>query len=327
MTYPIIDMHCDLLLFLANDQKRTAYQKEVRSSIPQLQAGGIHTQTMAIYVPTGAGSARAASHQLAIFKTLPSLYPEFHFAHQTAKPNSIGIYPAIENASGLCEEGEDIKCLFQRLELMEERVRKPLYISLTWNTENRFGGGNFTQIGLKEDGKRLLEYLDKKKIAVDFSHASDPLARQVLEFIDKHAFDIPVIASHSNMRSQWDNPRNLPDDIAKEILRRGGVIGMNFISSFIGPKDGKAEISLAKHMEHLIKLGGEKQVCFGADFFYEGDIPIEFRKPVDDYFYEEFGDASVYGKVLGIYKKHLGLSDEALRGIAHTNFERFMKDK
>ena len=327
MTYHISDMHCDLLLFLNADPQRTAYQQEVRSSIPQLQAGGVKTQILAIYVPTEQGCAQWAANQLSIYQSLPSKYPELHFANQANDPHSIGIMHAIENASGICEENESIDLVFQRLKQMEKTVGMPLYMSLTWNTENRFGGGNFSKVGLKSDGKLLLDFLHQKQVAVDFSHASDALAYDVLNYIDQHSLKIQVIASHSNMRRQHDVPRNLPDDIAKEILRRGGIIGMNFIRSFIGPKDVPAEVSLLKHLEHVLKLGGEKQVCFGADFFYEGDIPEQFRKPVEEYFYPDFGDASVYGKVLGLYEKHLGLSFEILRGIASENFKFFIDRK
>ena len=110
-----------------------------------------------------------------------------------------------------------------------------MYVSFTWNMENRFGGGALTTVGLKDDGKRLLEVLATNRIAVDLSHASDRLAYDIFNYIDKHKLDMKVIASHSVMRAIHHAPRNLPDEIAKEIIKRKGIIGLNFIAKFIGP--------------------------------------------------------------------------------------------
>ncbi len=32
-----------------------------------------------------------------------------------------------------------------------------------------------TQVGLKEDGRKLLDYMDGKRVAIDLSHSSDAL--------------------------------------------------------------------------------------------------------------------------------------------------------
>lgn len=319
MNYQVADLHCDLLIFL-KEPHRTAYQPEVRASIPQLRAGNVKTQVLAIYVPSGKGSSHLALRQYQIYKTLSSQYPDDFSV--TPKESHIHVLLAIENGSGLVEEDDHLEKAFERIEMMEQEGAKPLYITLTWNTENRFGGGNCTKVGLKNDGKKMLDYLHEKNIAVDFSHTSDQLANDILNYIDKFQLKIPVLASHSNLRSIYDVPRNLPDEIAQEILRRKGIIGLNFIRSFIGPDSPN---NMAKHLEHLIKLGGEKQVCFGADFFYIGDIPPEFRKPDEEYFFSDFGDASVYGKTLSMFKSQLGASDSLLKGISHENFFAYLK--
>lgn len=319
MKRPVADLHCDLLTYLRNP-KHSAYDPQVRASIPQLRAGNVQTQVMAIYVPSGKGSSIWASEQYEVYKKLPEKYPEaFSFVKE---PGRIHVKLAIENACGIAEESDPLDKAFVAIEKMTEDGHKICYISLTWNTENRFGGGNFTQVGLKEDGKRLLEYLHGKGIAVDFSHTSDRLAEDILNYIDKKSLDLNVIASHSNMRAVFDVPRNLPDAIAKEIFSRGGIVGLNFIKSFIGehsPSD------MAKHLEHVVKLGGEKQVCFGADFFYLGDIPAEFRKSDDAYFFDELADASTYSTALELFKSGLQASDEFLDAISHANFHRYMR--
>lgn len=139
---------------------------------------------------------------------------------QEESTNKIGIIPAIENASAICNEKEDLSIALERLTALQRRIGKLLYVSLTWNHENRFGGGNHTEKGLKNDGKLLVDYLCHKGIALDFSHASDYLAYDLLNYIEKKGLRLPLLASHSNMRSIADFPRNLPDEIAKEIIKK-----------------------------------------------------------------------------------------------------------
>ena len=122
------------------------------------------------------------------------------------------------------------------MERIIDNVGNLFYIGLTHHLENRFGGGNFSKAGLKDDGKALLDYLDNKQIAVDFSHTSDALAYDILEYISKKNLKIPILASHSNYRPNFDHPRNLPDDIAKEIINQKGLIGLNFVRAFVNNK-------------------------------------------------------------------------------------------
>jgi len=322
MSYPIADLHCDLLLFLSKEASRTPYQPEVRCSIPQLKAGGVKTQTLAIYAPTEKGSSLQGLAQYSIFKELPEKFPIFkHFESSVAEDN-IDILLAIENASALCEEDENLENAFTRISHMQSEVGNILYISLTWNMENRFGGGCASNIGLKPDGQRLLDFLDHKKIAIDLSHASDSLAFDVFGYIEQYRLDIPVIASHSNFRKVSNVPRNLPDDIAKEIFRRGGIIGLNVIRPFVG-QGGTPDF--VKQLEHAINLGGRKNICFGADFFYENDIPKQFRKSAEEYFYPGFDDASFYGRVLELYEKNLNLPISFLKEIASENFFSYLE--
>lgn len=128
-----------------------------------------------------------------------------------------------------------------------------LYIGFTRHAENRFGGGNNSKVGLKEDGKKLLQYLNGKKIAVDFSHASDTLASDILDYLSDHNLEVPILASHSNYRKVFNQTRNLPDHIAKEIIQRGGIIGVNFLRAFVNNENPNA---LYHHINRGIELGG-----------------------------------------------------------------------
>jgi len=213
---------------------------------------------------------------------------------------------AVENGSGLLEENEPLEQSFKRLDAEEW-----LYVSLTWNKENRFGGGNHTDVGLKRDGEHFLEYMSGKQIAIDLSHTSDALADDILNHIHKKNLELVPIASHSNFRSVKDHPRNLPDSVAKEIINLGGVIGINFVRHFVGdrPED------FTSHIQHALSLGASDNLCLGADFF--GGIPLPSIAHLRPFFQKEFPNSSCYP----YFFNHLASSftTDQLKKLAHQN--------
>src|SRR5690606_14145701 len=146
--------------------------------------------------------------------------------------------------------------------------------------ENRFGGGNFTPgVGLKPDGEELLRYLSSRRIALDLAHTSDATAYDLLTFIDRHSLDVPVIASHANFRAVHDNPRNLPLELVQEVVRRQGLIGINFLKKFVNPTRPEA---LLDHIGYGL-AHARQALCFGADFFQESGI----LAGADSYFHRD----------------------------------------
>ncbi|WP_332913214.1 dipeptidase [Algoriphagus boritolerans] len=194
------------------------------------------------------------------------------FLKKETSDGRIGIIASVENAAGLGTEKATWPEIYKQFDSMLVTVGQLAYIGLTHHTENRFGGGNYVEgVGLKEDGKRLLDYMAGKKIPIDLSHTSDLLAEGILNHIDRHHLPIPVIASHSNFRALWDHKRNLTDEFAQEIINRGGIIGVNFLREFL---DRDVPERLFEHILHGIKLS-EDAICFGADFF----LHQEFSRP------------------------------------------------
>lgn len=319
---PIVDLHCDLLAYLAFKKGRSAYSAEAKCSLPQLKKGNVLLQVLAIYSETGKNSVEFAEKQVAIYQTLPPTYmDEFLHLKTLAMPKkrlSVNVIPAIENASGLCSETEELENAFKRLDNYSKSIGPFLYISLTWNHENRFGGGNHSSVGLKSDGMRMLDYLDGKKIAIDLSHTSDALAHDILNYIDAKGLRITPIASHSNFRAIADQPRNLTDALAKEVIARGGIIGLNFVKHFVGkncPEDFTRQVDYAR------SLGGLENYCFGADFFCDKDFPMPISGIIP-FFYPPFSNSSCYPEVL----THLNevFAKQELEKIAHTNFSNFL---
>ncbi len=265
----MIDLHCDLLSYLRFDPKRTPFDAKSLCSVSQLKEGGIALQVMAVYTTTGPWSSRIGAQQIEIFQKLPVKYPQaFSFYKGDLTKPQIQILCAIENGSGLCEENEPLE---QGLRRFEELVKSCgcFYVSLTWNEENRFGGGAETSVGLKEEGKRFIEAMSLYGVALDLSHSSDQLAYDALCFIDQKSLKIPVLASHSNFRALCNQSRNLPDELALEIIRRGGIIGLVSYRKFLNPATLQG---FADQVEYGLKLGGEKALALGNDFFCMEDF-------------------------------------------------------
>ena len=102
----------------------------------------------------------------------------------------------------------------------------------------------------------MAEFAD---IIIDISHLSDQGADDVFALTES-----PVIASHSNVRSICGNARNLSKEQIKELIRRNGLLGLNFYNEFVG--HGQAAADLCRHIDAVLELGGEQILALGSDF-------------------------------------------------------------
>lgn len=133
-------------------------------------------------------------------------------------------------------------------------------VCLTWNHKNQFGGSNVTGGGITEEGRALVKRARELGIVVDLSHGSDELFYDVAELMDGK----PFICSHSNSRTVWEHTRNITDDMFRELIKCGGVTGMNMYNSFLGAEPVTID-TVVKHIEHFCSLGGENNIAMGGD--------------------------------------------------------------
>lgn len=137
------------------------------------------------------------------------------------------------------------------------------FAMLTWNYENQYGyGATVAQWkGLKTEGKELARKLVEKNIILDVSHLSDAGIEDIFSITDR-----PVIASHSNVRSVCEHPRNLCSEHMQEIIRRKGIIGINLYRPFVGRRDPVTLTNLFRHIDNVLNHGGIDSLVFGCDF-------------------------------------------------------------
>jgi len=316
-----IDLHCDLLYYLLRSDSALD-DKELGCSLPYLQDGNVKLQVMAMYAGTGANSTTHGLEQSKLFSKLIKnenffLFNQDNFNAPENK-NRVGVIASIENASAFCDENQSLDSGFKNLEIIIENTEKVFYIGITHHLENRFGGGNNATAGLKEDGKVLIDYISDRKIAIDLAHTSDQLAYDIFTYIDQRNYSIPILASHSNYRTVYKNNRNLPDELAKEVISRNGLIGLNFIKDYV---DIEHPERLYEHIQYGLDLGGEESIAYGADYFYWKDHPDKSRHP---FFFPEHSNASVYPAVNKEIEERF--SSELVEKISHKNALNFIKN-
>jgi membrane dipeptidase len=114
--------------------------------------------------------------------------------------------------------------------------------------------------GLSPFGKQVIAEMNRLGMIVDVSHVSDKTFHDVLA-----ASKAPIIASHSNCRARCDHPRNMSDDMIRELAAKGGVIQINFHVGFLSQEFRNAEradpkINQAIGLE-VQKRCGNKEGC------------------------------------------------------------------
>ena len=203
--------------------------------------GGLNVPFFSIYLPAST-QEDGTSHQMAnelidMVEDIVTLYPKkFILINSVAdlgsvtKKNIVGIALGMENGAPIQGDLSRVQYYFDR------GIR---YITLTHSKSNHISDSSYDENiqwhGLSEFGKNLIEEMNKVGIMVDISHVNDEAFYQAIELSQ-----VPVIASHSSLR--YFTPgfeRNVDDAMLSKLAKKGGVIQINFGSSFISsrPRD------------------------------------------------------------------------------------------
>ncbi|MCI6027324.1 MAG: dipeptidase [Oscillospiraceae bacterium] len=181
-------------------------------------------------------------------------------------------------------------------------------ITLVWNGENEIGSGHGTGHGLSAFGRAVIPEMERCGILVDVSHLNDPGFEDLLEVAQK-----PFLATHSNARAVAGHRRNLTDEMIREMVRRGCLIGLNYFVSFL--RDGGEVTSLDdlyRHIVHFLELGASKNLALGSDFDGAA-LPDCLNTPQKA--------AEAYGYLLA-----RGIGQKQADGIFYQNARRFFAE-
>jgi len=121
-------------------------------------------------------------------------------------------------------------------------------------------GGGTRGRGLTAAGHDYVEALDSRRIVVDLAHVN---GRGFWDALAAHDRSVPAIVSHTGVRGVHDVWRNVDDAQVRAIAATGGVVGIMFHSGFLGESSAAAVV---RHLEHVVKVGGEDCAALGSDW-------------------------------------------------------------
>lgn len=140
--------------------------------------------------------------------------------------------------------------------------------------------------GINDHGRAVISEMNRLGMVINVAHASDDAILQ-----SAAASKDPIIYSHGGFRAIVDNPRCITDQGAKAIAAKGGVIGIQFGSSFNNPKYAAWQKSLQRSVtaprqepKDLTKLSIEeidREIAKDLPFVYKTKIPDEYWMGTD----------------------------------------------
>lgn len=297
MKYFVADAHADTLYSIAIEG-RAPEKCAVRPEA--LGAGGVGLQTYALFA--GSGGPKGHPYEKAV-KML-------QYADSLGVPMLTGALPETppEGPHGILsiEGGEVLEGRLDRLhEFAEKGIR---LIALTWNNENElaYPAKNDCGKGVKPLGLEMLAAMGKKGILADVSHLNEAGFYDVVT----HSA-LPVVASHSNLKSVCGSFRNLTAGQARAIIATRGYIGINFYSDFLADGREATLDDVIRHIEGFCELGGVECLGFGSDFDGIERWPEGLEGP------------SGFPAILERLEK-LGYTQAEVAGIAGGNFYRVL---
>ena len=314
--------------------------------------GGLDAPFMSIYVPSSyqetGGAKEKADSLIDLVHRIANDHPDkFEVAFSVADVNrifgdgKIALPMGMENGAPILDDLNNVQYFYDR------GIR---YITLTHAKDNLICDSSYdttgTWNGLSPFGREVVKEMNRVGIMVDISHVTDEVINQVMDMTD-----VPVIASHSSCRyftPGWE--RNMGDAEIKRLKDNGGVIQINYGSSFVtqvsqdkrnansekieayAKKNGLEDndetfIAYAKkvneenpmyaditevvdHIDRVVKLAGIDHVGIGSDYDGVGDSLPYGLKDV----------ASYPNLIFHLLKR--GYSEEDIEKICYKNIWR-----
>jgi microsomal dipeptidase-like Zn-dependent dipeptidase len=104
------------------------------------------------------------------------------------------------------------------------------FLDTSWGRSSLEGLLPPSRRGLSALGREMLAEMDRLGFILDLAHMNDPTAEASLA-----AYRGPVMCSHTGLREIRESQRNIPAELAREILRRGGAVGVTCWLRLLGP--------------------------------------------------------------------------------------------
>jgi len=209
-------------------------QPQLSADIPRLREGLVGAQFWAVWVPSEYRHQGKALHEclesIDLIHRVVCRYPDLEFAYtaddieRIFREGQIASVLAVEGGY-MIENSLPVLRLFYKLGVRYMTLTHMRTISWVDSATDfpRHGG-------LTEFGEEVVREMNKLGMFIDLTHVSPEAAKDAMR-----VSRAPVIFSHSNALAINPHPRNVPDDVLRLLAENGGVIMVNFISSYVPP--------------------------------------------------------------------------------------------
>lgn len=310
------DLHCDTVGELSKISETQREKVNLRCNAGQLdltraQSFSRYAQVFALFCGTQPVQSKQDAHERFV-RLLTTAQQELAknsdiLLHCRTAQDLKAAQDSSKIAAFLSIEGAEI---LQSEEDIRAAVQAGIKIvTITWNHRSVYGCGASTNntAGLTPAGRQLAKQLSDNGVFLDVSHVSEHGFWDLAETISA-----PILATHSNSKQVCPHARNLTDAQFAELMRRGGLVGINLYVPFVTQKQTADCTDVLRHIEHFCALGGERQLCIGADWDGCDRMP------------KGITDIRGIERLAECMAQH-GYSDTLIRGIFYENANRFVQ--
>ncbi|HKW33833.1 MAG TPA: dipeptidase [Candidatus Acidoferrum sp.] len=232
--------------------------------LPRMREGGLGAIFFSIWIPskiTGQEAVNRALAQINAVRAQVNAYPkELALAATAAEIRAAhkeGKIAALMGVEGGHMINSDLDVLRKFASLGAR------YMTLTHSGNDEWADSSTDKPahnGLTDFGKEVVREMNRLGVIVDISHVSDKTFYDALE-VSK----APMIASHSSCRAICDAPRNMTNQMMKDLAAKGGVIQINYHVGFLSQEFRNAEKAnpeINKAIgEEVQKRCGDNEAC------------------------------------------------------------------
>ncbi len=277
----IVDGHVDLpyRLKIKNFRLEKSYtgipvsSKDGDFDFKRAQKGGLDAPFMSIYIPSELDTPAAQLLADSLINMVKYIATEnskyFEIAKNPAEISKIVGKGKVALPMGM-ENGSPIGTL---ADIAAYRKKGISYITLTHAKDNKISDSSYdttgTHKGLSFFGRDVIKTMASEGILIDVSHISDNAFYQVMAISP-----VPVIASHSSVRHFTPGfQRNMDDDMIRKMGTNGGVIMVNFGSTFLDGNVANFRKGFKKELDSLFKEKSlnpsSHEASLAADEFFD----------------------------------------------------------
>jgi membrane dipeptidase len=255
----IVDGHCDTpYRMLRHNVHLDEHDTEAQVDLRSLLASGITASFFAAYVPpyyANRGALAFANRAIDLILAETARHPDTLVdctdaaGIRAAKAGGkTAIMIGVEGGHAIEDSLDHLRALY---------ARGARYMTLTHVNTNNWcdsSGDAPRHDGLTDFGRDVVRTMNDLGMIVDISHVSDAAFYAVLE-----TTRVPVVATHSSCRAICNHPRNMTDDMLRDLARNGGICMINFFSAFISNDVAQVIIKSSKRAKDG-GLGGTEEL-------------------------------------------------------------------